>query len=70
MTETPWLLTEEVAAFLRVDREWVSRQCAKGALKATKLGQHWRIHRDDLDAFMGQGQIQTPRPGRSRRRAS
>lgn len=57
MTDTaeltsPWLTTAEVAALIRTDDEYVRRQCKNGALKATKLGTGWRIHRDAVDQFM------------------
>ena len=47
-----WLTTDEVAATIRVHRDYVARQCSSGALRAKKLGTEWRIHRDAVEAFM------------------
>lgn len=63
-----YLTTEEAAAIIRTDREYVSRQCANGNLIAKKLGTEWRIHPDDLDTFMRGSKKKAP-PARSRKRA-
>lgn len=68
-SESPYLNTTEAAALIRVDREWVARQCSAGNLPATKLGKEWRIHRDALALFMSSGTT-TPTPRPLRRRAS
>lgn len=47
-----YLTTDEVAAVIRMDRDYVSRQCKAKNLAATKVGKEWRIHREDLRAFM------------------
>lgn len=66
--ESPYLTTDEAAAIVRMDRDYVSRQCAAGNLRAKKLGTEWRIHRDDLTLFMtGESKAPVARP---RRRAS
>lgn len=68
--ESPYLTTDEVAAVIRCDRDYVSRQCALGNLRAKKLGTEWRIHRDDLALFMT-GDVKAPAARRrERRRAS
>ena len=69
---TPYLTTVEVADLLRKTPDYVARQCAKhkagdrAALKGQKLGNEWRVHRDDLESFMRGGS--TAPPTRSRRR--
>lgn len=70
MTDTrvsPYLTTTEAAAIIRRTPDYVMRQCAAGNLRATKVGA-WRIHRDDLDAFM-RGPEPTPAARPPRRRA-
>lgn len=47
-----WMLTEEVAAEIRETPQTVAEKCARGEIKATRLGRGWRIKRDDLDAYM------------------
>ena len=42
------LTVSEVAAYLRVGRVTVWRWCKQGHLRASQVGHHWRIHRDDL----------------------
>jgi excisionase family DNA binding protein len=66
--DSPFLTTAEAAAIIRMDRDYVTRQCESGAIPAKKLGRMWRIHRDDLDRFMAPGKAPVTRP--DRRRAS
>lgn len=68
MTDHEWLTTDEVADIIRKHRDYVSRQCANGNLRAKKLGNDWRIHISAVDAFMA-GQAPAP-AARQRRRAS
>lgn len=65
-----FLTTDEAAAIIRTDRDYVSRQCANGNITAKKLGTEWRIHREDLDAFMRGTRAKAPpsRAGRKRAR--
>lgn len=66
MTDSLYLTTTEAADIVRKTPDYIARQCAKKALRAKKLGNDWRIHRDDLEAFMRSG---VPAPAtRSRRR--
>jgi excisionase family DNA binding protein len=65
-----YLNTTEVATIMRKSPDYVARQCKAGHLKATKLGNDWRIHRTAVDAFMGLGAIPATRPERVRRKAS
>lgn len=53
--ESPYLTTTEAGGILRKTPDYVARQCAKKAIRAKKLGNDWRIHRDDLEAFMRGG---------------
>lgn len=67
-----WMTSEEVAEFLRLDVVTVRRHCKAGHLKATNLKGKagYRIHRDDLEAFLGKNvPAARPRPPRGRSRA-
>lgn len=66
--ESPYLTTAEVASIIRKTPDYVARQCAKDAIKSIKLGNDWRIHRDDVDAFMRGGKQVTATRTRPRRR--
>lgn len=68
---TEYLTVAEVASELRVRPDLVRKLCKSAQIKATKFGgrQGWRIHRADLDAFMGVGQQKSARPDRPRRPA-
>lgn len=50
-----FLTTEEAAALIKMQPDYVARQCKAGQIKAKKLGTTWRIRRADLDAFMAGG---------------
>jgi excisionase family DNA binding protein len=54
-----YLTVEEVAAEIRMHPEYVTRLCAAGTLPAKKLGNRWRVHPDDLAAFM-RGEAKAP----------
>jgi excisionase family DNA binding protein len=62
--EPEYLKVEEVATLLRVHvrtvRDWIQR----GEIQAYKIGNHWRIRRDDLERAM-QARRVAPEPGRS-----
>lgn len=55
MNQTPYLTTEEAAEIIRKSPDYVARMCNAKALAGKKLGNDWRIHRDDLDQFMRAG---------------
>lgn len=63
-----YLTTGEVAEIIRTSTDYVSRQCANGAIRAKRVGREWRIHRDEVTRFMGGGRAPATRP--QRRRAS
>jgi excisionase family DNA binding protein len=62
--EPEYLKVEEVATLLRVHvrtvRDWIQR----GEIQAYKIGNHWRIRRDDLERAM-QARSVAPEPVRS-----
>lgn len=50
---------DEVAAYLRVDRNTVYIWCRRGDLPAIKVGKEWRITESDLEAFLARGRTAT-----------
>ncbi len=50
-----WLTAKEVAAHLRVSRITVWRWCNLGVIPAFRIGHSWRIRREDLQRFIGDG---------------
>lgn len=52
--EASFLSVKEVADLFRVCPKTVRRWIASDALPATRLGSHWRIHRDDLSRLAGE----------------
>ena len=68
-----YLTTDEAAAIIRMDPDYVRRQCKAGQIKAKKLGNEWRIGRAELDAFMSGGAAAPTRDrssARQRRKAA
>lgn len=63
-----YLTTEEVGALLRMEPDWVAKQCKSGALRATKLGTTWRIDENALMEFMS-GPVPAARKRLSARQA-
>jgi hypothetical protein len=63
-----YLNTAEVGEILRKTPEWVAQQCKAGNLRATKLGNDWRIDETALVAFMS-GPVPTARKRLSARQA-
>lgn len=50
--ENRLLTADEVADYLRVDRNTIYIWCRKGILPAIKIGKEWRIREADLTAFV------------------
>jgi excisionase family DNA binding protein len=50
---TQQLMTvEEVAKYLQLNPQTVSRMAQRGELPAAKIGRHWRFRRETLDKFL------------------
>lgn len=45
------LTTNVVAMFLSLTPETVRKECCRGNIKAFKVGDQWRIRKDDLIAY-------------------
>jgi excisionase family DNA binding protein len=69
-TDPEYLTVDEVANKMRVEPDLVRRLCSTKQLPGINLRgrQGWRIHRDDLAAFMRAG-TKTPTRTRSRKAA-
>lgn len=68
-----WLTTSQVAEQIGETVSNVTRRCVSGELAAKKLGNRWRIHPDDLAAFMKPDNTSTALPqltARQKRRRS
>lgn len=63
-----YLTTSEVGDLLRKTPEWVAQQCKAGNLRATKLGNDWRIAKSALVEFMS-GPVPSARKRLSARQA-
>lgn len=73
MTSTEYLTAEEAAQIIRMDVDYVRRQCKAGAIRAKKLGSEWRITHAALEQFMVAGEAPPTRvrlSARQQRRAS
>jgi excisionase family DNA binding protein len=62
------LTVAEVAHELRLSEKTVRRAISSGDLVAHKLCAHWRIFRNDVDAWVEAGRNVAERPVRRRRR--
>ncbi len=46
------LTVQEVAVYLRISRVTAWRWCQQGTIPAFRIGRNWRIHQNDLLAFV------------------
>ena len=51
-----WLTPEEIATTHKVKATTVTGWCRAGKLKGIKVGNQWRIKREDWEAFLADGQ--------------
>jgi excisionase family DNA binding protein len=49
------MTVEEVASYLKLNSQTVSRMAAKGQLPAVKVGREWRFKKEYLDAKLDEG---------------
>jgi excisionase family DNA binding protein len=47
-----YMTVEQVADYLQLHPQTVSRMAQRGELPAAKVGRHWRFRRDILDTFL------------------
>lgn len=48
---TPWLTTEEAAAYAKMNREVLTRLARLGKIRAGSDGRKWRFRTDWIDAY-------------------
>lgn len=53
---SPYMTTDEVAAYLRLSIRQVRRLIANGDIPVTRLGRPVRVHKRDLEAFLSRPQ--------------
>ena len=53
-TTSPYLTVAEAAGYMRLSVRHTRRIIARGELRVTRLGRVLRVHRRDLDAYIGQ----------------
>jgi excisionase family DNA binding protein len=46
------MTVEDVATYLQLNTQTVSRMAARGELPAVKVGRHWRFRRETLDKYL------------------
>ena len=57
MDTTTWLLADEAAEYMRMDRDTVYTLLQRRELRGVKAGRRWRVRRDWCDAYlMGENQ--------------
>ncbi len=52
MSEEKLMTVDEVAEYLRLNSQTVSRMAQKGELPAAKVGREWRFRKNYLDAML------------------
>ena len=52
MEITTWLLADEAAEYMRMDRDTVYTLLQRGELRGVKVGRRWRVRREWCDAFL------------------
>jgi len=58
MAERYWTV-EEVAEYLQLDRQTISRMAQRGELPAVKVGRVWRFKKEILDTFLDEQAAKT-----------
>jgi excisionase family DNA binding protein len=57
---TQQLMTvDEVADYLQLNRQTISRMAQRGELPAVKIGRHWRFRRETLDRYLDEEAAKT-----------
>ena len=52
MDTTTWMLADEAAEYMRMDRDSVYTLLQRGELRGVKVGRRWRVRREWCDAFL------------------
>lgn len=43
---------EDLAAYLKLSKSTLYKLCQDGRVPGTKVGRHWRFHKDAVDAWL------------------
>ena len=49
------LTLDDLAAYLQLSKSSLYKLCQAGKVPGTKIGRHWRFHRDAIDAWIKDG---------------
>ena len=52
MDTITWLLADEAAEYMRMDRDTVYTLLQRSELRGVKVGRRWRVRREWCDAFL------------------
>lgn len=52
LNDSPFLTTDEVLGYLKVNARTIYRLIKAGQLPAIRVGRQWRVRRCDLDAWL------------------
>ncbi len=52
MAEDEIMTVDEVAGYLKMNRQTITRMAARGELPAMKVGREWRFRKNYLDAML------------------
>ncbi len=52
MAEDEIMTVDEVASYLKMNRQTITRMAARGELPAMKVGREWRFRKNYLDALL------------------
>lgn len=52
LTPSPTLDSRETAALMRISEEKVRMMLRAGELRGVKIGTHWRVRRQDVEALL------------------
>lgn len=52
------LTIEELAEYLKVSKSTLYKLAQEGKLPSQKVGRHWRFHRETIDRWLGEGELQ------------
>jgi excisionase family DNA binding protein len=55
---------DDLAAYIKLSKSSLYKLCQAGKVPGTKVGQHWRFHKDAIDAWIRDGVPPTQAYGR------
>ena len=52
--QDPVMAIADLAKYLKLSTSTLYKLCAEGKIPGTKVGRHWRFHRQVIDKWLGQ----------------